>query len=194
MAQDSSQADFWDVRYQGQVMPWDAGQVPAALAGFVAAQRVGQRVLVPGCGSGYELAYLAEAGYVVDGIDFSAAALAQAHKVLGAQAALARQADFFALGGAHTYDWVYERAFLCALPRKMWAAYAQTMAALLPSGGLLAGFFFITDTLKGPPFGIACDELAALLSPYFVRLDAYLLDDSLPVFSGHEWWMCWQRR
>ncbi len=39
--------------------------------------------------------------------------------------------------------------------------------SLLPSGALLAGFFFLGATPKGPPFGIERAELDALLTPYF---------------------------
>ena len=52
------------------------------------------------------------------------------------------------------YEVITERAFLCALPRKLWPDWAAAMARLLPPGGLLAGYFFVAEQLKGPPFGI----------------------------------------
>ena len=45
------------------------------------------------------------------------------------------------------------------------------MAELLPGGALLAGFFFIGATPKGPPFGIERAELDALLTPYFELIE-----------------------
>jgi len=92
-------------------------------------------VLVPGCGSGYEIRQFAERGDDVLGIDFSDAALERARKL----ALPARQADFFALD-ERPFDVVYERTFLCALPRHRWPAWSARMPMLVRPGGLLAGW------------------------------------------------------
>jgi hypothetical protein len=68
------------------------------------------------------------------------------------------------------------------------------MAELLPAGALLAGFFFIGATPKGPPFGIERAELDALLMPHFDLIEDEAVNDSIPVFAGHERWMSWRRR
>ena len=93
MPSDSSKPDFWDTRYRGGVTPWDAGGVPPGLVTWLKKQAPGQRVLVPGCGSGYEVQHFAEHGDEVLGIDFSEPALSRARQL----ALPARQADFFAL-------------------------------------------------------------------------------------------------
>ncbi|NDV11731.1 methyltransferase domain-containing protein [Crenobacter caeni] len=193
MAQDSSQPDFWETRYLGGVKPWDsAGCIPAALSAFVARQRPGREVLLPGCGAAYEVAYLADAGFTPDGVDFSEAALAAARDALGPYARHVRQGDVFALAGP--YDWVYERAFLCALPPRLWSAYAEAMARLVRPGGWLAGAFFIAERPKGPPFGASRQLLNDLLGDAFDCVECEAMDDSLPVFSGGEFWMSWRRR
>jgi len=89
---------------------------------------------------------------------------------------------------------IYERAFLCALPRKLWADWGRRIAELLPSGGLLAGYFFLCDQPKGPPFGILPEQLDALLNLNFARIEDAAVDDSIPVFSGRERWQVWRRR
>jgi hypothetical protein len=43
------------------------------------------------------------------------------------------------------FDWIYERALLCALPPALWTHYAEAAARLLEPGGQLVGFFFIDD-------------------------------------------------
>ena len=58
---DSTEAAFWDQRYEAEKMPWDFQGVPAALIHFLKTTEPG-RVLVPGCGSGYEIAAFLEAG------------------------------------------------------------------------------------------------------------------------------------
>ena len=83
MAQDSSKPDFWESRYRDHVMPWDAGKVPAALREYARNLSPGARILIPGCGSAYEAAYLSDKGFDVLAIDFSPAAVEIAHKNLG---------------------------------------------------------------------------------------------------------------
>jgi len=195
MAQDSSKADFWDKRFREKFMPWDAGRVPAALERFTARHPVRGRVLVPGCGTGYEVRYLAQAGFDVTAIDFSEAALEAAKGELGPLAHLVRQADFFGFEGDQTaFDAIYERAFLCALPRRIWSDWGRRTADLLRPGGLLFGLFFFDDNAKGPPFGIGAAELDALLAPNFELIEDELASDSIPAFAGRERWQVWRRR
>ena len=194
MAQDSSRPAFWDERYRGGVTPWDAGGVPPRLRKWLATQPP-MRVLVPGCGSGYEVRLFAESGHDVLGIDFSDAALEAARRTLGALAARVKQADFFALEEG-AFDLVYERTFLCALPPRLRGAWAGRVAELTRPGGRLAGFFFFDDNVKGPPFGIAARALHELLAPAFeLREDETVpAAQSVPVLAGKERWQVWERR
>ncbi len=195
MAQDSALPGFWDVRYRGAVTPWDAGGVPPALSDWAARAPARGRLLIPGCGSGYEARCLHRQGYEVLAIDFSPAAVAVAQAELGPLAGLVREADFFAFP-AEPFDALYERAFLCALPRRLWPDWAARCAALLRPGGLLFGYFFLDDNAKGPPFGIAPGALEALLGTDFVRIEDTPVPapDSLPVFRGKERWQVWRRK
>jgi SAM-dependent methyltransferase len=195
MAQDSSKPDFWDQRFRQNVTPWDAGRVPAALQHFIAQHQGRGRVLIPGCGSGYEVRELADAGFDVTAIDFSEAAVEAARRELGPLAHRVRQADFFDFeGDAPPFDAIYERAFLCALPRRNWSDWARRTARLVRAGGLLFGVFFFDSNLKGPPFGVGATELDALLSGNFERIEDEPVADSLPVFAGKERWQVWRRR
>lgn len=191
---DPSRAEFWDERFASAFMPWDAAGVPKALRDFVAGEGAPRATLIPGCGSAYEAAWLDTQGWPVRAIDFSATAVASSKALLGPHAALVEQADFFTFTPSFALEVVYERAFLCALPRSLWQDYARRMAQLLPQGGRLAGFFFLKETMKGPPFGIAPDALDALLGQDFVCEADRQVDDSVPVFAGAEHWMIWRRR
>lgn len=185
---------FWDERFERRFMPWDQAGVPSAFQSF-AARHGGATVLIPGCGSAYEVLWLAQQGYPVRAIDFSPAAVSAAHEQLGAQhAQLVEQADFFTYEPPFTPAWIYERAFFCALPLARRADYAQRMAELLPGGALLAGFFFFDATPKGPPFGVERAELDALLAPHFELIEDEAVADSIAVFAGRERWLTWRRR
>ncbi len=192
---DSSLPDFWDTRYETGVMPWDAGRVPDALRRHLNDFPPGVRVLVPGCGSAYEVRWMAEHGLDVLAIDFSASAVARARKEIGRFADRVRQVDFFDFDlGGRPFDVMYERAFLCALPQRLWRRYAERSAQLLAPGGCIAGFFYFDDNPRGPPFGSSDAELRALLSPWFDRIEDEAVRDSIPVFQGKERWQVWVNR
>ena len=192
MAQDSSRPDFWDSRFRDGVTPWDAGGVPPRLMAWLEARQTKLRVLIPGCGTGYEAKLFADRGHEVLAIDFSDAAIEAARRKLGLQI---RKADFFALDEG-AFDLVYERAFLCALPRARWPDWGRRMAELVRPGGELAGFFFLDDNQRGPPFGTSRAELKALLAGAFERTEEADVPpaDSIPVFKGKEIWQAWKRK
>lgn len=186
--------DFWCKRFEAGTTPWDAGKVPDDFADFVASQLEPLTTLIPGCGSAWEAQFLADNQWPVTALDFSPTAIEHARAVLGDSAVDLVCADFFAYQPSRRPQVIYERAFLCALPRKLWADWSRKLAELLPPGQLLAGYFFVCDQLKGPPFGIAESELSALLAPAFEPIVDKPVEDSIPVFSGRERWQVWRRR
>ena len=192
---DPAGPEFWDLRYGARFAPWDAGAVPERLREFVAAAPRARRVLVPGCGSAREVRFLAERGWAVLGIDFSPAALATARALLGSHAGRVRHGDFFAPLAGEPFEVVYERAFLCALPRRLWPQWSRRVAGLVEPGGVLAGFFYFDAGERGPPFPLhGPEELERLLAGAFERLEDAAVEDSVAVFAGKERWQVWRRR
>jgi SAM-dependent methyltransferase len=203
VTRDAAAPEFWDERFAAGYTPWDARGVPPALARFVAREKaaLGPRVLIPGCGSAYEAAALDAAGFAVTAIDYSPQALARARAVLPATVAarVLRQADFFAFD-TEPFDWIYERAFLPALPPRMWADWARRLAQLTVAGGALAGFFVVDPAVaeprRGPPFAVTSGELLQLLAEPFAPVDDMAIEahESIAAFAGRERWMLWRRR
>lgn len=195
LSSDSSRPEFWDTRFRDGVTPWDAGAAPPLLSAWLEKQPPRLKVLVPGCGTGYEVRLFASRGHDVLGIDFSQAALEAARRELGALAQRVRRADFFVLEEG-PFDVVYERAFLCALPRALWPDWGRRMAELLRPGGALAGFFYLDDNPRGPPFGVSREALAGLLGAGFLLEEDLPVPpgQSMPVFQGKEIWQVWRRR
>jgi SAM-dependent methyltransferase len=193
---DPAGPEFWDLRYEARFAPWDAGKVPAQLRAFSLPVGAARRsILVPGCGSAWDVRFLAESGWDVLGIDFSAEALTAARAVLGPHGDRVRQADFFAPMSEAPFAVVYERAFLCALPRRLWNDWGRRVAQLVEPGGLLAGYFYFDEGERGPPFPLhSHEELAGLLEPAFERVEDAPVPDSIPVFAGRERWQVWRRR
>lgn len=186
--------DFWCKRFGQGTTPWDAGRVPQDLADFAASQPAPMTTLIPGCGSAWEAGFLASRRWPVTAIDFSPVAIDTARGVLGDSPVDLVCTDFFQWQPPAPLDLIYERAFLCALPRKLWDDWARRIAELLPAGGLLAGYFFVCDQPKGPPFGILPEQLDALLQPAFERIEDRPVADSIPVFAGRERWQVWKRK
>ncbi|TCS36991.1 thiopurine S-methyltransferase [Paucimonas lemoignei] len=192
-SRDPSTPEFWSERFSAHFTPWDLGGIPAALRQFVAQAPHPYATFIPGCGTGYEVAYLSEAGWDVVAIDFAPTAVAAAQARLGPWGKRVRQADFFSFVPDKPVELIYERAFLCALPRASWPDVVQRWASVLPAGGLLAGFFYFDTAPKGPPFGASSGELEGLLAPWFERVDDQPVSDSLPLFAGKERWQVWRR-
>lgn len=192
---DPASPTFWDARFDAAFTPWDQGGVPQSLVDYVAQNSPQRKVLIPGCGAAHEVRFFAGLGWDVTAIDFSPAAVARAKRLLGNLGHHVREEDFFGHAlGQEQFDAIYERAFLCALPKALRTQWAARIAELLLPDGRLFGFFFFDTDEKGPPFGITRAALTDLLSPHFDLIEDAAPPDSIDVFAGKERWQIWKRR
>ena len=168
--------NFWQQRFAQQQTPWDRAapgpQIERWLADGTLAS--GQRIAVPGCGSGHDALALAAAACVVTAIDYAEAAVALTRERLAAAHAGADvvQADVLAWLPAAPLDAVYEQTCWCALHPDHWPAYAQQLQRWLRPGGRLlllamqclrAGA--AEGRIEGPPYHMDIHMLRALLPP-----------------------------
>ena len=190
---DSNQPDFWSVRYAAGKTPWDFGGVPSALKSFLERSSPPGRVLIPGCGSGYEIQAFHAAGYGVSAIDFSPAAVDQAKRMLGPLAERVILGDFFTHNfGQRRFDLIYERTFLCSMTPARWSEYVNRMADLLLPGGRLIGVFLYGQLRSsGPPFPLTEPEAEQLFKKRFELVRSEAMTDSLPLFRDMEKWQEW---
>jgi SAM-dependent methyltransferase len=190
---DSNRPDFWTVRYAAGKTPWDFGGIPSALKSFLQRSSNPGRILIPGCGSGYELHAFHAAGYDVSAIDFSPAAVDQARRVLGPLAERVILGDFFTHDfGQRRFDFIYERTFLCSMTPSRWPDYVNRMANLLLPGGKLIGVFLYGQlSSSGPPFPLTEPEAERLFNKRFKLARSEAMTDSLPLFRDMEQWQEW---
>lgn len=190
---DSTHPDFWTVRYTAGQTPWDFGGVPAALKSFLARCSVPGKVLIPGCGSGYEVQAFHAAGHEVTAIDFSPAAVEQAKRVLGVLGEWVILGDFFTHDFAQRrFDLIYERTFLCSMTPTRWPEYVNRVADLLSVEGKLIGIFLYGQaSMSGPPFPLTETEAEQLLKRHFQLVRSEPVTDSLPLFRSMERWQEW---
>ena len=194
-AEDSTLPDFWNTRYAAGKTPWDLGGIPAALRSFLARAKSPGCVLIPGCGSGYEVQAFHEAGSEVTAVDFSPGAREQAGRVLGPLRDRVIAGDFFTHDfSGQNFDVIYERTFLCSLPPRRWPAYAKRMAELLEKGKVLAGIFLYGEEPEPPPYPLTEAQALELFGTEFDLIRSEPVSDSLPLFQGMERWQEWRRK
>ena len=191
---DSNEADFWTVRYATGRTPWDFGGAPSALRSFLERTPGPGKVLIPGCGSGYEVQAFNAAGYSVSALDFSPAAVDQAKRMLGRLADRVMLGDFFTHDFGQRFDLVYERTFLCSMTPSRWPAWVERTAELLVPGGKLIGIFLYGQrAAPGPPFPLVEVEARRLFETRFELVRSDAVTDSLALFRGMERWQEWAK-
>jgi SAM-dependent methyltransferase len=186
-------APFWNGRYLAGELGWDLGEPSPP---FVRLHRDGViappcRVAVPGCGQGWEVAWLAAQGYAVTGIDFAPAALAAARE-RAREAGVAPelvQADLLDLPEALAgrFDLVLEQTCFCAIAPRRRPEYVQAVHRLLAPGGRLIGLFYACKGEDGPPFGTSPGEVRRLFADRFAVRSLALTPHSHPRRLGEEW-------
>ena len=191
----SSGPEFFDIRYAAGRMPWDYGGVQNSLKAFLNRHHGPGHVLIPGCGSGYEIETFSSAGWDVIGIDYSAVGVARARRLLGPLAHKVYEGDFFTHPLREAFfDLIYERTFLCTLSPDVRLQYAQRLATLIVPSGVLCGFFFLGPEEEPPPYPITQDQLDELLGGSFEKVEDNAVEDSLPLYAGKERWQIWRRK
>ncbi|WP_018477476.1 methyltransferase [Pontibacter roseus] len=181
-------AAYWQSRYENGQTGWDVGAITTPLKEyFNQLTNAAQRILVPGCGNGYEAEYLYRHGfsntYVVD---VAAAPLEQlATRIPDFPKGQLLQQDFFELDGK--YDMIVEQTFFCAIDPSLRQEYARKCANLLAPGGILVGLLFDTTfEHAGPPFGGSREEYRRYFEPYFDFLHFETAYNSIPPRQGRE--------
>lgn len=146
---------FWEQRYLDENTPWDRGGVSPALRHWLAAGTLQSgRILVPGCGRGYEVVELAQRGFEVVAIDTAPAAVASLERRLGEAHVKAEVicADLLEWEPTRGFDAIYEQTCLCAMAPSVWPDYSRLLGEWLRPGGLLCILFMQTGQPGGPPY------------------------------------------
>ncbi len=155
----------WESRYQAGTTGWDRGMHSPALDAWLASGTLTPcRILVPGCGRGYEVVQLAQRGFEVTAVDIAPSAV-QALRVALAAAGLSAQvmeADIFQWQPDGAFDAVYEQTCLCAIDPATRCEYAERLWTWLKPGGKLYVLFMQTGQPGGPPFHCELADMRAL--------------------------------
>lgn len=166
---------FWQEKFETRQTGWDRGQASPQLMQWLASGALNpshtRRIAVPGCGKGWEVAALSEAGFDVTGLDYTPAAVTEAQQRLQMAGLLARviQADVLSYVPDQPFDAVYEQTCLCALTPDAWIRYSEQLVRWVRPGGRLYALFMQVDRpgrqqglVEGPPFHCDINAMHAL--------------------------------
>src|SRR5215470_4012418 len=195
MEPERTRTHFWNQRWDVGNIPWDFGGTPANLVSFLIRNRNLNRVLIVGCGSGYEVRAFHEAGHDVTAIDFSTSAVERARQALGPIGDRLIHGSFFNYDFGETpYEIVYDRGFLCSLPHGRRLDYAARVDSLLMPGGRLVGMFLYGTEPEPPPFPLTEQDAEDLLCPYFqLTRNEPVISSSVHIYEGVERWQEWEK-
>lgn len=193
----------WESCYRNGDTPWDKGAAAPPLADLLdrwgAAIFKGGPVLVPGCGLGHDVRWLAENGVPALGVDLAASAVDQARALTRCETARFEQGDFLdpAWCDGRSFPALWEHTCFCAIDPALRGAYARAAAALLEPGGHLSGVFYQNPASPGadggPPFGVTVAELDALFAPWFESVWGVVPARAYPGREGREWLALYRR-
>ena len=162
----------WAGRYRDENTPWDLGGPHPEILRRLAAGELGapSRVLVPGCGRGYDALALAEAGWSVTAVDVVALDT-PALRSLRARGGRYVVTDALAFDAGEPFDLVLDHTFFCALAPAQRPAWGGMIERVLAAEGTLAVLVFPcgkTPAEGGPPHGMSASDLALALGNGFV--------------------------
>jgi SAM-dependent methyltransferase len=187
-----SDPGYWSHLYRAQRDRWDLGRPAPSLVALLDSTEAPPRgrVVVPGCGRGYDALLLAARGYSVLGFDFAAEAIADATRLALRQGARVtfEQQDLFALPEAYTgsFDLVFEHTLFCAIDPSRRPEYVEVMHRLLKPGGEFVGIFFVHPRPGGPPFRTEPAEINSLFASHFLIRQLAPAPISVPERRGEE--------
>jgi len=180
--------NYWSNRYQSNNTGWDIGYPSTPfIEYFNQIKNTSLKILIPGCGNGYEAEYLHNKGfknlYVIDIAEEPLSSLKQRVPSIPIQNLI--KSDFFDHLGE--YDIILEQTFFCALSPSLRKKYVHHTHSLLKDNGTLVGLLFEGEIEQNqPPFKATRDEYLNLFSGYFNVKTLDSCYNSIPPREGKE--------
>lgn len=156
----------FELRYLLGRTPWDTGVSPPELLAFLSAHPPG-RALDLGCGTGTNVVTLAQHGWAVTGVDFSASAIGVARRRARAAglAAELRRGDVSELADIDgSFDLILDIGCFHRLGAAAQDRYVKNVVRLLGRGGTYLLYAFVYDATAPSPFPSA-DQTASKFAP-----------------------------
>ncbi len=191
---------FWQSKYDERSTNWDlGGPTPAFVDLADRGVLTPGKMIVLGCGRGYDPVFFATRGFAVTAVDFAQSAVdAVRENATRAGATLTiLQTDIFSLDASHNgaYDYLLEYTCYCAIDPARRGEYAALAARLVRPGGLLVALLFpVEDRPGGPPFGVSLDEADTLFAQWFDLVTREESPKTVSPRRGREYLTIYRRR
>ena len=179
--------EFWSEKYQLDSTGWDVGEISRPIKEYfdqVADKSL--RILIPGCGNGYEAEYLYKLGFKnVHVLDFASEPLMNLkNRVQNFPVENIYCNDFFKHEG--DYDIIIEQTLFCALDPKLREKYAENCDRLLTTEGMIVGLLFTFELNEGPPYGGSKTEYLNYFQEKFTSIKMDECYNSIEPREGRE--------
>ena len=174
MSKDVSNSQFWNQCYVENNIGWDLGGVTPVFKDWADQLKAKSKILVPGCGNGYDPLYFASLGHEVLAVDFSENAINRI-KRQSQEMKINIQTltcDFFNLTNLINieFDYIVEYTFFCAIDPTRRKEYSNVAHSLLKESGLLVALFLPLNkdiSEGGPPFSVSKSDIEDIFSKRF---------------------------
>ncbi|KAF9411691.1 hypothetical protein BGZ76_005314 [Entomortierella beljakovae] len=196
----------WNGLWEKDIHPWDKPTISPALREVIEEKPIAAQipktgnVLVPGCGRGNDVFYLANENRKAYGLDISPIAIKQCKEIQAEKGIPESQVTFFADDffkfeiPAHGFQLIYDYTFFCAITPDLRPAWGRRMSELISKDGVLITLMApLGNHTGGPPFAVSLDAYHEQLDANF---ECLLIDDctSLEGREGKEKIGIWKRK
>ncbi|KAF8625373.1 hypothetical protein AX15_005414 [Amanita polypyramis BW_CC] len=178
----------WEIPWKLGVTPWNKGTYHPTLREAIEEPGIdfpkgsNKRALVPGCGEGHDVIYLASTlGIHTTGLDISPTALERANNLVESNSNVPEDLisysldDFFGLkpqSETEKYDLIHDYTFFVAINPSRRLEWGRQMATLIKPGGYLITIVFPIDPKRdvGPPWYVRPDHYDQPLAGHFKKV------------------------
>ena len=164
--------NFWNNKYINNQDKWDIGKPTPFFVDWEKKLQNKQKILIPGCGKGHDVIYMASKNHNVTAVDFSKYSIEFLNKKAKEKNLKIKTflTDFFSLHKEHDgkYDVVLEYTFFCAISPNKRKDYFKKCYSLLNNSGSIIGIFLPLSTNEtGPPFKVSVENIKKVSENYF---------------------------
>ena len=174
MSQNILDSVFWDNKYLNNEDGWDIGKPTPIFVDYESKLIKKSKILIPGCGRGYDAMYLSSKGHIVDALDFSSLALSylKQNSIKRKLTLNIINEDFFSISKKYNYyyDYIFEYTFFCAIQPKYRQEYVEKCHSILKENGKIISIFLPMTTKNNnasPPYQVTINEVKNLFKGKF---------------------------
>lgn len=163
--------EYWDELYKQKQNGWNIGYANPVFVDLIEKELLKScRLLIPGCGFGYEAIFAAKKGFDVTALDFSSEAISVAKEFAEKENVNINFIceDIFNIKEYKNYfDAVFEYTTFCAINLNRREEFAEKISSLIKNEGRFYSLVFPIDGREGgPPFPVDILSFYKIFSKY----------------------------